>query len=564
MRNRAIIITLLFVQLIVGCTGSSYVSEILSRAEGLMSEHPDSALQILKSLDRESIKGEKELADYAFLLTKAQYKNYIDAKNDSLIQISVIYYEKQGMKKELSESLLLKGSIETANRSYSDAMLTLQKAAEIGESLGDYYLLGQIYSNLYNICQWGYNADEVSFAEKALEYYRKTGDNYYIIDAQSNLGAAYYRVKEFAKSASLLDSVLTKAVSTADTFSILKAAPTLARIKAVSKDFEVSDSIFAMLQSKYNYRLDYKDLWALAESELAKNNKKEAIELMGSAETKKLSPVSKLIFSSSAGDFYGRIGDYKRAWEYMREALLLKDSISNERFKSTVMTAQRDFVSKKLEVQQIKEARTQILWTAGSLFVIVLLMFVLFFFNRRLRVRTLEMENMMLQISDLKQAATGKDSTIEGLSQKIQKATDETETMKGRINDLYEQKYQQLNNLCISYFNGQNTLHTKNAIYKEVHSIIEGFGKDGKSFRELEEIVNSSRNGILDKLKNDIPNLKSEEYKFFCYVFAGFSSRSISLLMHENVDTVYQHRSRWKKRFESMNIPNKKLYLELI
>lgn len=153
MRNRALIISLLFVQLIVGCTGSSYVSEILSRAEGLMSEHPDSALQILKSLDRESIKAEKELADYAFLLTKAQYKNYIDAKNDSLIQISVIYYEKQGMKKELSESLLLKGSIETANRSYSDAMLTLQKAVEIGESLGDYYLLGQIYSNLHNKCR---------------------------------------------------------------------------------------------------------------------------------------------------------------------------------------------------------------------------------------------------------------------------------------------------------------------------------------------------------------------------------------------------------------------------
>lgn len=564
MKFCTIIISLLLVQLIVSCTGSSYVSEVLSRAELLMADHPDSALQVLNLLDRESIRGEKELAEYAFLLTKAQYKNYIDAKNDSLIQISVIYYEKQGMKKELSESLLLKGSIETANRSYSDAMLTLQKAAEIGESLGDNYLLGQIYSNLYDICQWGYNADEVSFAEKALEYYKKTGDNYYILDAQSNLGAAYYRVKDFAKSASLLDSVLTQAVSIADTFSIKKAAPTLARIMTIKKDFAKSDSLLNMLHEQYNYKYRPEDIWSLAESRLASNNREEAINLVEQASTMSMNPVSRMVFCFSAGDFFSRVGDYALAWKFMKDYAIINDSIGTERYKETVMAAQRDFVSQKLEIQEIKESRNILIWL-GSFLVILLLMFgVVFYYHRKSQMHSLEMEKLMLQVTDMEVLVSGKNLAIEDLNSQIRNANDDSEKMKKLLNDSYYKRYNQLNDLCVSYFSVQSTVFTKNAIYKEVQKIIDQFGQDRTAIQELEFIVNNTKDNILAKTRTEMPKLKESDYLFFCYTYAGFSSRTISLLMQENIDTIYQHKSRWKKRIESLDIPDKELFLRYL
>lgn len=112
MRNRAIIITLLFVQLIVGCTGSSYVSEILSRAEGLMSEHPDSAYILLNEIDQNMFDSSAQRARFARLMTKAQYKNYKTAESDSLIQSAISYYKKHNMKRELAESYMLRGNIE--------------------------------------------------------------------------------------------------------------------------------------------------------------------------------------------------------------------------------------------------------------------------------------------------------------------------------------------------------------------------------------------------------------------------------------------------------------------
>lgn len=548
----------------VGCSDNNYVSTILSQAESVLQESPDSALHIMDGINPAVIPSDKQMADYAYLYTKAQYKAYKDAKNDSLIQLAVDYYKAHNENAKLAESLMLRGSIETANKQYSDAMITLQQAAEVGEGIADNFLLGQIYSNLYDVCQYGYNADQVQFAEKALEYYHKTKDEYYIIDAKSNLARAYLRIKEFDKCNTLLDEVIKQAESTADTFSLLKAIPDLALIKAENKDFKAADSLLNILRSGYNYKFTSVDNWAIAENMLSNGDRDSAIELMDSASKIRMSLSTELQFNAVAGHFYSQIGDYKRAYQIINRFDILKDSVSNERYKGTVMSAQRDYVVEKLVLQEIKESRNLYLSITSIVSILAVLAFVVFYYNRRLKIRSMEMENLMLQISDMEQIVTTKDTTISGLNDQIQTVKDETILTKDKVKQLYDQKYQQLNSLCISYFNGQNSLFAKNAIYREVQKIIEGFVSDDKAFRELEAMTNSVNDGILNKLKKELPQIKESDYRFFCYIFAGFSSRSISLLMQENIDTVYQHRSRWKKRIESMDIPSKALFLKFL
>lgn len=562
MRNRALIISLLFVQLIVGCTGSSYVSEILSRAEGLMSEHPDSAYTLLNEIDQNMFDSSAQRARFARLITKAQYKNYKTAESDSLIQTAISYYEKHNMKTELAESYMLRGNIEIEKKQNHKAMHTLQIAAELGEEIGEDFLLGQIYSNLYDLCRTEYNADQVIFAEKALEYYRKNGDEYYIIDAMNNLGMAYFRVEEFEKSESILEEVYERAKEMSDTFSMKKALPTLARMKIRKKDFASSDSILNLLQKDFGYKLRPIDVWALAESQLKEGNKTSAIAMMDSVSKREKTTGETLIFNFSASDFYSRVGDYNQAWALLWEYEILDDSIDNARFKETIMSAQRDYLEQKLEIQKIEEDRNRITWTGCVILILLIMAFVIYYYRRQSEVHSLEMEKLMLQITDMEQSVSGKESVIDELKRQVQSVMSDSEKMRTLVNEVYAQKYQQLNNLCVSYFSGQSSIFTRNAIYKEVQSIIESFGKDHEDLKELEYIVNSTKEDILVKLREELPALKESEYFFFCYTFAGFSSRAISLLLHENIDTIYQHRSRWKKKIELQNPLHKDLFLK--
>ena len=79
---------LLAICFITGCQGGKdTVSVLLTEADALMYESPDSALTILKSIGQADLQTEEHLAHYALLYSQALDKNYIDVTNDSLINI---------------------------------------------------------------------------------------------------------------------------------------------------------------------------------------------------------------------------------------------------------------------------------------------------------------------------------------------------------------------------------------------------------------------------------------------------------------------------------------------
>lgn len=527
-----------------------------------MNEHPDSAYTILSAIDPSSLVVESQIAKYSLLYTKAQYKNYIDTPNDSLISFAVKYYEEHNAKKELMESLLLFGVKKKLQEHYSEALLCMKRAVDIGEEICDYYYLGQIYTNLFQLCTIVYDADEKKYAESAYVNYKKHGDDSYTIDAMCNLGICYYRSNEWDKSLVILDSVYCQAKQNNDKFSIKKSGQTIAMIKVIQKEYEAADSIFTILHNDYGYKYKPQDLLALAESHVARNEKQQALQLLDEAFAMVHDAKTKIVVESLVSDILSKVGDYQGAWTHLKEYRVLRDSVIDSHLQESIMAVQRDYVEQKLEIEQVKANRNNILWTCFAAGLLALLAFTFYYFNRQRVTRSLEMENLMMQIAEIRTVTVNQEAAIEGLNKQIQSTQEESEKLQGHVYDLINQKYQQLDDLCVSYFNGQNSMFTKNAIYRKVQSIVESFRSDKEAFTEIETMINTTQQNVLDLLKSELPSLKEKDYQFFCYVFAGFSSRSISLLMKENIDTVYQHRSRWKKRLEAMNIFHKDLFLQ--
>ena len=75
------------------------------------------------------------------------------------------------------------------------------------------------------------------------------------------------------------------------------------------------------------------------------------------------------------------------------------------------------------------------------------------------------------------------------------------------------------------------------------------------SFPRMEQAVNDCRGNLLDKVKECLPDIKPDDYRLLVYLAGSLSSRTISLLLGENVDVVYKRKSRLKARLKERVAP---------
>lgn len=72
----------------------------LEVADSVLRHDPDSVLTMLGALDVGSLQGDGARAYYALLLTQAQYRCYITAPSDSVIDVALGYYERHPEERE--------------------------------------------------------------------------------------------------------------------------------------------------------------------------------------------------------------------------------------------------------------------------------------------------------------------------------------------------------------------------------------------------------------------------------------------------------------------------------
>ena len=80
----------------VACRYGADIRNELSRAETLLQDAPDSALNILQSIKPDKIRKDRIRAEYALLYSMALDKNYIMVESDSLIRIARNFYHDSG------------------------------------------------------------------------------------------------------------------------------------------------------------------------------------------------------------------------------------------------------------------------------------------------------------------------------------------------------------------------------------------------------------------------------------------------------------------------------------
>ena len=184
-------VSLLYLSFSCGKRAGSIPAE-LARADSLLAVCPDSALSYLERMENpESFPG-KEEALYYLLLTEAWNKAYKPHTTDSLINISVAYFEETDDWRRRAKAWFYKGRINQDLNHPSQAQACYLKALRDEERIDDHALWGRVNNNIGMLYTYQSVYEEaLPYQKKAIGHFRAIADSIGEAYASRDLGRTF-------------------------------------------------------------------------------------------------------------------------------------------------------------------------------------------------------------------------------------------------------------------------------------------------------------------------------------------------------------------------------------
>ena len=419
------ILLLLGLLLLMACNDPKHVTDTLHRAEALMNEHPDSALTLLQSVSPDDMGQNSTRALHALLYTQAQDKNYIDETNDSLISVAVDYYRNTDDVRHQFLSYYYKGRVHFNAKDYLNATSCYMEAEQLADAVGDNYLVGLLYAELGRIYRLYYDYPKSLEAyQKAAECYERAGKIRHRNYMWLNQSILLRCMNQYGEAERMLRM----------TFALAKEGEDKALIKSCLGDLVmlcVEEERMIEARNVYTELLFWVDedygsssfMSKLAKMYASEGNFLQAqkcLEQGWNFATEKTDSVSLYISSS---EVYNLQGNGKQAYQELMKGVLMQNKDTRQALQQPVLTAQRDYLSEKLEFEVYKLRMRKLLNLVSTLFFLLLLGVLAYVFSRMLKKKKAtidklgkENQNLLQQLADNKKEA---DRIVEKLKSEL-------------------------------------------------------------------------------------------------------------------------------------------------
>lgn len=529
------VVLVLFSWLMVSCSESEE-QRVLNHVEEVIEEHPDSALTLLRGVNKASLGSDKEKAQYALLMSMALDKNYIDTTTFDVLQPAIDYYLDNGNPDDRLKTLYYQGRIYQNKGDRDNARNTFAKALDNTHGVKDSLCIARtlvaqagLYFDLYDFESY------TNFHMRAAKIYKNYSYKDYELDCLLN-------ALNGADDKALADSILNLCAS----FSSLDEAQQqkfngykMSYLNRHGTKKELSEIV--RKQRVYSYDVNGLLNLALAYNKLSDNAK--AKQLLDDVHDSGVN-FDTLKYQAILITVLRDLGDYKQAflnyWDFSHKT----DSIHS----ILIEQNQRSIEEKhdlELKAQEKERQKSQIIWCSISI-VLLLCIIILAYSLYVKRIKT-EHTNDLLKIRNLQDSLFERDRRQEAMSNKI--------------GGLFSTRFKLLDGLASSYFECKETGQEQKRIYAEVKNSIVDFSSDATT-QELIDVVNGYKNGLMDNFKADYPKLSASQYRLALYLFGGFSLSSISIFLNSDLRNIYVYKSRLKSVIAKGDTPRKEEYLK--
>ena len=595
-----LLLTLLF---LTGCNDPKHVTDALTRAEALMNEHPDSAWTVLNTISPDEMGQNRTRARYALLYTQAQDKTYRDETNDSLISVAVDYYRHTDDARRKFLSYYYKGRVYFNAKDYQNATLCYMEAELLTDEVGDDYLVGLLYSELGRIYRLYYDYPKSLEAhQKAAECYERAGKIRHRNYMWLNQSDVCRNMELYDESERLLRMTLESAKKEHDSSLTKLCLASLmmqyVELEQISVAKEIYQELELLIDDNYGSASFIGKIARMYISEKDYYRAKQSLDMGWKRAENRIDSVG-LYFS--AAELMSVLGEEKEAYQELMKGVALQNKEAHQALQQPVLTAQRDYLSEKLEFEAYKlrmEKRLRLLYILLFSLVIVMVVYVL---SRKLKKekekarKTIDELNCEILhrdresrhkiaslLEELEEQDKSASASIQGLRSELQRQEEdyhryieEAEEIQHCLEDKLSQKTVLMAELFKNWFasitkllsvlvqNGKEETKNKK-LRKEVTLWQEKYYEGNKAYREVEKLVNRYNDDAMMHFRQEMEWTEEADYRRVCYFFAGFSIHLIAILMGETEDSVYQKRHRLRKYLETSDLLYKDLYLVLL
>ncbi len=492
------------------CSHQADIDKQLQHAEAVMSEHPDSALSIIQSIDLATISRGELQARYALLLSQAKDKNWIDETNDSLITIATDYYSNSDNKYYDMLSQYYQGVVKFNAKDYAQSMVHLLRALESAQDLEEHFWAGMAAREISYIYNVAYNvADELKYAQIQHDHFKKSGDKSKYIYSVLGLATAYFNTNNCDDGFRFANQVLDSIEKLGDPILEEYGRRAISAGYIRSKNYGNAIEQYLILTKKG--LANSNDSLSLGLCYLCTNKKNDAYKILS-----EMPGDSSMASNVMRYRIFEMQGDYKNAFKYLLKVDIETDQILHHRINQDLSSSIINHYNLNTRTAEAELAatkyRTGIIIMSLAILIFAILILVCIHNKRQQK----KIEDNLLLAEELQKALDSKKSENSNISKSV------------RI--LLSSKHELFDKLCnLIYENGNNEI-AKRRISELLNDLINQITTNHTKIEELEGLVNQTDNNLISNFKKDFPNLKELDYKIFLFTVLGFSNTTISML----------------------------------
>lgn len=531
------ICVLVAVLLGVGCSqvhdglirGGRVIDAVMDRAESIMDDDAASADSLMNLIDSHSIRSKERLARYALLYTAAEYKNYQTFTSDSVIMMAVRYYSVGNNMDYRFLSFYYQGCVYLELGQLTDAAVALTQAEQLVDKINNKYWEGLLYSQLGDIfnesCDFNQAEKYFNMSEACFKSADKGLHRIYSLYA---IGKTRIYMHDFRFADSIIQIVDNKAESIGD--SLLHYDCLYNRLSCALHMNEVDTALklynrYVSVNEKPSKTPGYLEIMALYYNLVKDYDKSESYlneawecDLSGT-DSIYLYYLSSLIAESK--------GHSKESLEYFQDYISLQNENMRAVLRQPILGAQKEQYRMLAENEFLKNrhAKTTLILCVVIFLHIIVIVLVTYHYKKK---------HMKEQLYDSL-------AVVEELSGKI-------EQLKNQVRVQFHERHDLSNRLYSMYFDYESQDKvTKQQLTVTINNLIKDYTAPD-SVKKLDALINESYDGIMNRLSDEEIGLSDKEIQLLRFSFAGLSSKSVSVIIKESPQNIYQIKSRLLKK----------------
>lgn len=499
---------------LAGCATDEHTAELIRRAESVVAEHPDSALNIVRSIDADRIRSRHDIAHYQLVMSEVYYYNIIDSDNDSITHPMAEYYMYSDIHSERARAMYQHALVKYNAKNNAEAMYYLIEAEKSLKHVDDPRLAGVIHRQkgeiygvecLFDNALQEYKNAYVDFERCNLAYHRMV--------TKYDIGDLYSKKGEYDKAAEILTPLIDICIKEDETTFLISVliASSFNSIKC-GKIEECANNI--LLYEKYNesdfYEQQYHFIKAIFEAR--KKNKDVALASLTQALSYPLNDYVQAEYYAHL--VYKELNCLDQALYYLDQSERRQDKIVREVLQQPVLNVHIDLLKNELDQKrhQLKYNNT-IVFTVVIVSILLIVTLLLYFRIRKVA-QDRDIANYIAVINEMQQTVREKDNLMASMP------------TGHNLDDFIN-----TNELCEILYTYGNSAQLSDKLAKSINGYIEMMRSNSEYIGRMESVVNRRFNNAFDELRVADVKLNDKELRYILYYMMGFSNRSLCVLL---------------------------------